>query len=73
MRTNNKSDENFETLRNAINEAILKNKKVAKILEKIKEDNMLPDLCNYELILKLRKIVNRFQQKKRVKIKSPIV
>lgn len=73
MRTNKKSDENFEILRNAINEAILKNKKVAKVLEKIKEDNMLPDLCNYELILKLRKIVNRFQQKKRVKTKSSIV
>ena len=30
MRIIKKSDENFETLRNAINEAILKNRKVAK-------------------------------------------
>ena len=73
MRTIKKSDENFETLRKAINEAILKNRKVAKVLEKLKEDNMLPDLCNYELILKLRKIVNHFQKKKRVKVKSSLV
>ena len=73
MKTIKKSDDNFETLRKAINNAIFNNRQVAKVLEKVKEDNMLPDLCNYELILKFRKIANHFQQKKRVKVKSFLV
>jgi len=58
----NKSDD-FEVLRQAINDAILKNRKVSQLIGEMKENNKLSDLCNYELILKLRKIVNHFQNK----------
>ena len=62
---NTKSD--YENLRQAINEAILKNRKVSKIIKEMKENGNLTDLCNYDLILKLRKIVNHFQKKTRNK------
>jgi hypothetical protein len=65
MRSIENTKNDFEVLRQAINEAILKNRKVAKIIEKMKDNDNLSDLCNYELILKLRKIVSHFQKKSR--------
>lgn len=56
---------NFEVLRQAINDAILKNRKVSQVILEMKDNNKLSDLYNYDLVLKLRKIVNHFENKNR--------
>ena len=64
MSSDEEHGKNFEDLRLAINEAIVKNRKVSKIIKRIQADNMLSDLCNYELILKVRNIIHHLQNKR---------
>jgi hypothetical protein len=59
-----KHEKNFEDLRLAINEAIVKNRKVSQIIKRIQADDMLSDLSNYELILKVRNIIHHMQNKR---------
>ena len=54
----------YEDLRLAINEAIVKSRKVSKIIKRIQADDMLSDLGNYELILKIRNIIHHMQTKR---------
>lgn len=60
----------FEDLRLAINEAIVKNRKVSQIIKRIQADDMLSDLYNYELILKIGNIIHHLQNKRAKKNSS---
>ncbi|MZH02070.1 MAG: hypothetical protein F3745_01330 [Nitrospinae bacterium] len=64
MNSVERQNKKYEDLRLAINEAIVKSRKVSQIIKRIQADDMLSDLCKYELVLKIGNIIHHLQNKR---------